>query len=185
MGDILTPLPVKLFIALTYHDSNVYNTILEGLKEKFGSIDEAYHYDFSQFTDHYEDEIGKPLKKTIVTFDSLIAKDEFPELKIYSNQIEKKNADENEYPIKRNINIDPGYLTEAKVVLMTTKNFSHRIYISKGIFGELALNFRGESFSKNSWTYPDYASTEIIEFFNDVRERYRKQLADIADFDNE
>lgn len=184
MGDILTPLPVKLFIALTYHDSSIYNNILEELKERFGLIDKVYHYDFSQFTDHYEDEIGKPLKKTIVIFQSLVSKEEFPELKIYSNKIEKMNANEDEYPMKRNINIDPGYLTEAKVVLMTTKNFSHRIYISKGIFGELALNYRGDSFSQNSWTYPDYASQEVIQFFNEVREDYREQISNIADFED-
>ncbi|MCH6545716.1 MAG: DUF4416 family protein, partial [Deltaproteobacteria bacterium] len=42
----------------------------------------------------------------------------------------------------RQVNIDPGYLAASKMVLATTKDASHRIYLGSGIYGEAALMFR-------------------------------------------
>ncbi|MDD5512405.1 MAG: DUF4416 family protein [Candidatus Omnitrophica bacterium] len=76
---------------------------------------------------------------------------------------------------KRSINIDPGYLDMAKLVLATTKDFCHRIYLGSGIFGEVTLVYRKDSFQPWEWTYPDYRSREYIETFNRIREIYRAQ----------
>ena len=77
----------------------------------------------------------------------------------------------------RTVNIDPGYITEAKLVLLTAKDFSHRIYQKDGIFAESTLFFQDHSFRPWPWTYPDYASAEMVEYFNQVRELY---MADIG-----
>ena len=72
----------------------------------------------------------------------------------------------------RLINIDPGYVDLAKLVLATTKDYAHRIFLRKGIFAEITLTFRGSSFSVNDWTYPDYRSKEYIDIFNQIRKLY-------------
>ncbi len=173
MGKINSIKPVKLFISITYKDIKVYKKVLSLLKKHFGRVSHVHSYCFSSFSDYYHKEMDYPLGKIILTFSSLIHKDNAPTLKHISNDIEMELADAN---LKRSVNIDPGYLTEAKVILLTTKNFAHRIYIGMGIFAEITLSYRKNSFSPNSWTYPDYRSSGVISFFNNTRQHYRKQL---------
>ncbi|MDH4128942.1 MAG: DUF4416 family protein, partial [Spirochaetota bacterium] len=147
MGEIQKPKPVKLFISITYNDVNIYNKVLSTLKSSFGNVEKAYSYNFSSFTDYYKDEMGDSLQKTILGFESLISKEKTYLLKSFSNEIEKQFTDSNSYPTIRKINIDPGYLTEAKIVLFTTKNFAHRIYIANGIYAEITLTYRKYSYT--------------------------------------
>ena len=67
---------------------------------------------------------------------------------------------------KRIINIDPGYLATEKVVVASTKNFTHRIYIGKGIYGDLQLMRQKGVYAAMPWTYPDYIRPEAQDFFN-------------------
>ena len=73
----------------------------------------------------------------------------------------------------RPINIDPGYITEAKLVLATTKDRDHRLYLSRGIFAEVTLSIRGGSWRDAAWTYPDYRRRDYQEFFSSCRQYYR------------
>ncbi len=179
MGEIKPTLPIKLFIAITYNDIAVYSQVRKILQKKYGQIDQACNYDFSAFTRFYRKEMGDALHKTIVSFQPLIEKDETYWLKHYSNNLELEFANQIDDSKKRNVNIDPGYLTEAKIILLTTKNYAHRIYIGQGIFAEITLTYRKDSFTTNSWTYPDYKSEQVIHYFNDVRNLFREQLKKI------
>jgi hypothetical protein len=80
--------------------------------------------------------------------------------------------------MRRRINLDPGYLTEAKVVLATTKDYAHRIYLGSGIFAEVALRYKeaAKSFVPLEYTYRDYEAAETIRLMNDARGRLRKRL---------
>ena len=80
---------------------------------------------------------------------------------------------------KRLVNIDPGYICPAKLVLATTKNYSHRIYLNKNIYGDIHLQFSNGTFQSQPWTYPDYQNKENIRFFNALRKRYLEQLGDV------
>ena len=93
-------------------------------------------------------------------------------LKIQTNKIEEKYSENN----KRRINIDPGYVTQAKLVLATTKNYSHRIHLAKGIFGDVHLTVYKGKFKPNPWTYPDYKEKFVLEFFDNVRKIYLESL---------
>ncbi len=77
---------------------------------------------------------------------------------------------------RRTTNIDPGYISPAKLVLFTTKNRNHRIYIDGGIYAEPELQFIKKSFRAFPWTYPDYRSADYIDFFNSVRSDYLEQV---------
>ncbi|MFC1554864.1 phosphoribosylformylglycinamidine cyclo-ligase, partial [candidate division KSB1 bacterium] len=77
---------------------------------------------------------------------------------------------------RRIVNIDPGYISEASLILASTKNYSHRIYLSDGIFADCHLIFEGEEFNSMPWTYPDYKEGWIRKYFSDVRQEYFMQL---------
>jgi len=67
-------------------------------------------------------------------------------------------------------------MTLNNFILATGKDFSHRIYLGDGIYGDLTLLYCSKTFIPLQWTYPDYASDEVIELLNGLRRRYRYQL---------
>ena len=88
---------------------------------------------------------------------------------------EAEYAKQGGHSVTRPLNLDPGYLTEAKLVLATTKDRDHRLYLGQGIFGEVTLAYRHGEWSKNPWTYPDYQSAEYHQFFGECRRYFREQ----------
>ena len=176
MGQVKEHPPVKFFAGITYNpDFKGLQDILNLLEETFSMIEiKSEPYEFSDFTPYYESEMGTSLKKFFVVFNDLQPPESLPDFKIKSNQIESKFILEN----KRQINIDPGYVSEAKVVLATTKNYDHRLYLGQGIFGDLHLKFTNKEFHSQPWTYPDYKQEQVIQFFMDLRQTYFKQLGE-------
>ena len=176
MGQPKLALDVKLFAAVTFNNKDVYETIKSILTEKFGEIDTlSAIYDFI-YTQYYAREMGVSLQKQLIGFEKLIRPESLPDIKLMTNEIEQRYSLEN----KRQINIDPGYLTAAKVILATTKNFDHRIYLGKGIYGDVHLRYRGNKFRFNDWTYPDYRDMIVIDFFARLRKRYMKEYRKMA-----
>jgi hypothetical protein len=80
---------------------------------------------------------------------------------------------------QRRVNIDPGYLDLAKVVLASTKDHSHRLYIGEGIFAEVTLRYRQRAFQVWEWTYPDYRTPVTLTFFHHLRALYKGQLSSL------
>ncbi|HET9942723.1 MAG TPA: DUF4416 family protein, partial [Terriglobia bacterium] len=95
--------------------------------------------------------------------------------KCHTNALEETFAADGA-SVKRPVNLDPGYLENSKIVLASTKNFYHRIYLGRGIFGEVTMHFRNGAFEFFQWTYPDYKSPEYQAFFMELRTLYRNQL---------
>jgi len=172
MGIAREPVLVKLFIAITFNKKASYNKIIDILKIKFGEIDFYYGPIAFNFTNYYEDEMGKELQKAYMTFVKKIKREELSEIKVYTNHLEQQNS-ENQ---KRIINIDPGYLASDKLVLASTKDFYHRIYIGNGIFAEVTLHYRKGHWRYFSWTYPDYKTNEFFTFLDKTRADYMKQI---------
>jgi hypothetical protein len=173
MGKISEHQPVKYFTALTFVTSLDLQPVFSEIEALYSSIESKSRiYDFSSFTDYYQREMGDKLNKIFVVYSDLGPPERLPELKIKSINLEKKFAVKG----SRQINLDPGYICQAKLVLATTKNYSHRLYLGHGIFGDLHLQFYHGSFQKQPWTYPDYLQVEMVQFFNEVRMGYMKQL---------
>jgi hypothetical protein len=93
---------------------------------------------------------------------------------VFTNDLEHEHSSNG----KRVVNIDPGYLLHERFVLATGKNYSHRIYIGKGIYADLTLIYAKGGFKPLPWTYPDYASEIIITFLEQVRKKYTIDLKD-------
>ena len=175
MGQIKDYPPVKYFAAVTYSSEEILEEMKDRLQELIAGIDNSSPvYSFSQFTSYYESEMGAALKKIFFTFLELKPAELLPDIKIATNQLELKyfkNA-------RRQINIDPGYICAAKMILATTKDYDHRIYLNRGIFGDIHYRYRQGEFQINDWTYPDYQQPFILAFFKETREKYLVQLRD-------
>jgi len=164
--------PVKLICAVLFSPSADLDSVLADLESLIGKIDyKSPLYDFT-FTDYYDDEMGENLKKQFLSFEKLIMPDQLADIKNSTNEIETKYSIEG----KRTVNLDPGYLEESKLILASTKNFSHRIYLQDGIWAELTLSYASGEFVTHPWTYPDYPTELAYDFLRKTREIYISQL---------
>ncbi|MBW3599532.1 MAG: DUF4416 family protein [Planctomycetes bacterium] len=124
-------------------------------------------------TAYYEREMGEGLQKVFFAFERLIDPAELINRKLASNRWEDEYRAASNLPAPRPLNLDPGYLTEAKLVLATTKDRDHRIYLDRGIFAEVTLHFHKGQWRPREWTYPDYRRSEYHRFFTRCRDYYR------------
>jgi hypothetical protein len=166
MGIIGTSKKVKLFCGIIFLDEKVKQGAFSILENKFGKIDlisEVIPFDFSSY---YNPEMGQNLKRLWISFEKLIFSSELASIKVFTNSIEGLLVSNS----KRQINIDPGYLTPANVVLATTKDYSHRIYLDKGIYAEVTTIYKKNGYIKLPWSYPDYLSNIATKFLLEARQ---------------
>lgn len=167
MGTPGKPQPVKLFCALMFKTGANISVALNALEQAFGPVDYSLGPLPFDHTPYYHEETGSPLSKTYLTFAQSIPRERLPSIKNLTNELEASWAVDG----RRTINLDPGYLSNDKFVLASTKDFFHRIYLGDGIFGELTLHFRGGRFCHFSWTYPDYKDKAVQDFLIKARAR--------------
>jgi hypothetical protein len=172
MGRARSPLPVKLFVGFIYKETEILEAVSRILIRRFGRIDFTSPAIPFTYTDYYIREMGGPLNRTFASFACLIKPEDISRIKTLTNKIEEKFSSRS----ARRINIDPGYLDSAKVVLATTKDYVHRAYLKDGIFAEITLHFQNRTFNPWPWTYPDYRTPEYIESFNSMRAIYSGQI---------
>ena len=169
MGTVRQAEPVALVAGILYTDPEPVGRTVSILTDRFGPLEMASEpFAFTQ-TDYYEPEMGGNLHKFFCCFQRPIMPGELPSLKLMTNDIERELAGTDTVPPKRRVNIDPGYVTPAKLVLASTKDFSHRVYLDSGIYGEVTLRCIGGMLVPLDTTYPDYATQLALDFFNDVR----------------
>lgn len=175
MGEEKKPQKVKLFFGLLYSDEELLRQTEKRLALDFGDVDyESPAVSFDQ-THYYEKEMGEGLIRKFISVKPLISPDDIAAVKLHTNRLEKLFGREDG---SRAVNIDPGYLGFSKMVLATTKDYNHRIYLGRKIFAEVTLRYSGKdkSYIPWEWTYPDYREEFAIEFFNLLRSIYKKQL---------
>jgi hypothetical protein len=126
-------------------------------------------------TNYYDATMGTDLKKCFFAFETLADPADLAEWKVASNQWEIEYQQLGRHPEPRPLNLDPGYLTDAKLVLATTKDRDHRIYLTDGIFAEVTLHFHRGKWETRPWTYPDYQRADYHEFFLRCREYLRRR----------
>jgi len=172
MGTIIYPQHRKLIVGFIYKDEKDLKRVELILSRRYGPVDHRSPELSFTYTKYYEDEMGSNLKRRFVSFGRLLLTDRCWRVKLFTNRIESRFSAKG----KRVINIDPGYITLGKLVLFTTKDYTHRLYLGDGIFGESTLQFKDGSFRAWEHTYPDYRTEEYIIYFNTVRDIYQKQL---------
>jgi hypothetical protein len=123
------------------------------------------------YTEYYTEEMGSPLKRRFICFNTLIRPESLPDVKLCTNDMEDRTSVSG----KRRVNIDPGYMSQAHLILATGKGYTHRPYLRDGIYADLTLLYSGKSFQTLPWTYPDYGEKPVIEMFNRIRSKYLMQ----------
>jgi hypothetical protein len=172
MGEARDPQLVKIFVGMLTAQLSLLPKVDNLLQERLGPIDiESELLDFN-YTRYYENEMGAGLKRRFLGFHRLVHPDALVEVKLFTNQLEQALSEQG----KRPVNLDPGYLTAAKVVLASTKDYAHRLYLRDGIYGEVTLVYQNRRFQTLPWTYPDYRSEPYHGFFRRMRAAYLAQL---------
>ena len=161
--------PVKLFVGMLSAYPGAFAAAESYLADALGSIDARSDLFAHEFTEYYRDEMGHPLVRYFVAFERLIAPRDLVAIKRLTNEVEGRMAATTEWPVVRPMNLDPGYIAPSKLVLASTKDFSHRIYLDDGIFAEVTLLYQRGRWKDLEWTFPDYRTPAYHEFFTRVR----------------
>lgn len=171
MGMITGPGAVKLFIGMLSNEVSLFDELSLKLEEIFGPSDLQSPVWPWEHSAYYADEMGAQLKRKFVFFEHLIDPGAIAGIKLKTNEFEQLYLNGRG---GRRINLDPGYLDTAKLVLVSTKDFSHRIYLDHGIYGEVTLMYEKNNYQPLSYTYRDYQSEEYLAVFREARDRYKK-----------
>lgn len=166
------PDDVKRIASLISKDEEIVDRALLSMEALFGPVDwKSPMLPFDR-TRYYEREMGGPLVRVFVSFAHLMRPDTLVETKIGTNRLE----DSFRVDGRRTVNVDPGYICLERLVLATGKNYTHRIYLHRGVFADLTLVYHQKGFRTLPWTFPDYADSGALELFNGLRERYKAGL---------
>ena len=114
--------------------------------------------------------MGSPLRKVFFAFERSFDAGNLADVKLQTNQWEQQYAGLGGHAEPRPLNLDPGYLTLGKLVLASTKDHAHRIYLAQGIYAEVTLCYRHGRWQPHPWTFADYRREDYQQFFSQCRE---------------
>ncbi len=176
MWELKQPKPVKLILGILAASRTCLDRAGVAVESEFGEIDlisEVWPFTHSAY---YADEMGADVLRQFVSLARLIAPGQLAQIKHKTNDLERRLAEELAVGLPRPVNLDPGIIEPSKLVLATTKNYSHRIYIGNKMYAEVTLIYEGGKWRPFDYTYPDYRQQRYHEFFTEVRKRLLEQL---------
>ncbi len=118
----------------------------------------------------YAEEMGNNLMRRFFSFERLVARDILIEAKGACHKIESTLGDQVDDFTFRTVNIDPGLLTPANLVMASHRELGQRVYLGSGVFAEVTLVYSRDQFVRLPWTDPDFCHDEAIDLFLRVRE---------------
>lgn len=161
-----SPSEARLFFALLWSRKDFpFNKLAQLIEEKWGAITGRLEPAYYPMATYYEKEMGLGLKRAYLTVNGTFSRDSLVHAKLWAMEIEQGFAVEG----RRKVNIDPGLICKEQMLLISTKPYSHRIFVRDNLYIELTYQFEKGEFKILPWTYPDYREKEVIEFFQ--RER--------------
>lgn len=173
------PDPVKLFMGLIISPHMELEDLKKKLEDRFGPIDLESPIHIFDHTDYYAREMGPDLKRCFCSFINLVQPEDLSSIKGITNRMEIEMGKPRGGVICRLVNMDPGILSLSNIILATTKNRAHRIYLSDGIYAEVTLMYsKDKGWQPLDWTYPDYRTPLAMEFFHETRKGYYLQIKD-------
>ena len=191
MGDISTPAPVKLIVGMLSSRREWLEQAVRRMQQRFGPVDLAGEATEFTFTHYYDRDMGtvevcnpdapgsgspSPLLRQFVAFERLISPEEIVDIKRFTNAVEDEFSSAAQRSPPRPVNLDPGYVAEGKLVLASTKDFAHRVYLGGGIYAEVTLLYGQGRWIPQKYTFPDYAAGAYDAFLTAARQSLRRQL---------
>lgn len=168
--------PVVRLCAVISQDTSYIDHAIERLVDLWGDVAERSSpigFDPGGF---YENKMGANLQKVLVGFETFEDPADLTAWKLRTNGIEVEFAGHVSASVERPINLDAGYLSQAKLVLATVKDRDHRIYLRDGIFAEVTMNYTAKRWQTHRWTYPSYRDEEAAKFATACRTRLREHI---------
>ena len=165
------PEPVTLVCGMLSARPALLDEAERRLGALFGPVDLRSPLIEFDVTDYYEPQMGRDLKRRLVSFEQTIDPADIAGIKLATNTLERELA-ALDRSVPRPVNLDPGYVCGSKLVLATAKDRSQRLYVGRGVYVEITLEFRGGTFRPTPTTYRDYASDAYVDFFLEVRRQH-------------
>ncbi len=167
--------PVKLIVGMLSIAPELFQIAEEAMVKLWGDID--VHSEVMPFiyTRYYNKAMGEGLLRKFVSFEKVIMPNDISTIKHQSNALELEidNSTLGQgLGVKRAVNLDPGYINTSKLVLVTTKDYSHRVFIGNDMYAEATLHYCYDKWNSWGYTYPDYASGDYDVFLNAAREKF-------------
>ncbi len=161
---------VKKIIALLIPrgDMEVFEYTKSLLREEWGDPERVSDMYPFVWTNYYED-IAPELDRCFFSYSGLYPLSKLPEWKIKTCELEKKTG------AARRVNLDPGTLDGARLLLASTKGQAHRIYLRDGIFAEVTLCRRKGKWENFFYTFPDFKSGVYDKWLESVREDWKAE----------
>jgi len=176
MGEIAKPQPVLLMIAAFSRHAEALDWGRDWATQVFGDLLlESPRFEFRE-TDYYTPSMGPELLKTFWAFERLIDPGELAGIKRQTNAWEAEYAAAAGQDEARPLNLDPGYIGLGKLVLASTKDHAHRIYLGQGIYAEVTLYYKDGQWQAREWTFADYRRADYQQFFETCRDVLKKRL---------
>lgn len=173
MGSPASPPPVRRIAGLLASSPTLLEEARRALGGAIASVTSASEPERWAVSHYYDAEIGPDIWRQYLVFDGGMPPEELAPLKVATNALERQWCS----PGRRPVNIDPGYVDLNKLVLASTKDAGHRVYLGLGIYAEVALRYVDGAFVPLAHTYADYAMPATREFFTRARAEYRAELA--------
>lgn len=168
--------PIIRFVAIITREDPVLHWARQRIKAQWGEVCEVSPPQPFEAGGHYSEEMGTGLRKILVAMQQVADPAGLADWKTTTNDWEREAAAEFPGDQLRPLNLDPGYITQAKLVLATVKDRDHRLYLREGIFAEVTLSYTGGRWIGHRWTYPDYRTADVAEFAMQCRNRLREHL---------
>ncbi len=172
MSSLHEPLPGRLIFSVFAREDALITRALEEAVSAYGEPAAVSPLFPFPDTRHYRGEFGTGLVRRFIVMRRLVGQAVLPQVKHWAMALERRWSAGG----RRLINCDPGLLTLERLVLATGKNYSHRIYLGLGVFADLTLLYARGGFRSLEWTYPDYASREVREWWNRSRTELKEAL---------
>ena len=169
MGEIKDFKPNKLVIPILISRERMRAPLVEELRSRFGPVDYTSTDLPFTYTRYYDEEMGTPITRFFISLLRLVDPGTLAQIKVETNRVESRFTEAG----RRKVNIDPGLLNLSRFVLASSKDGSHRIPLSHGVFAEVTLVYKKGSYRPLEWTYPDYRSEETLQILEEIRRLYK------------
>lgn len=179
MGEVRQALPVMPVCALFSRHAELLEWAEAQLQRIWGPV-ALRSRDFPFDNAYYQRSMGAQLVKRFWAASEPADPARLSDWKLATQQMEHEAAAQVARDEPRPLNLDPGYVTEAKLVLATTKDRDHRVYLQQGIYAEVTLSYHHGCWQPSPWTYPDYRQPEYHEFLDQCRGELRRRMGKVA-----
>lgn len=147
--------------------------VMEMLRAEWGAPErESEPFPFNWT--HYYDDIAPELDRYFISYPGLYPMSKLPEWKLRAVSLEASTG------ASRCVNLDPGTLDGARLLLASTKGQAHRMYMRDGIFVEVTLCRRKGKWESFFYTFPDFSSSVYYRWLDLVRSDWKRDYNEFS-----